>query len=70
MIVKKDGKIVLYCKGADSKIKERLDSSEKEIMEETDEHLNVKKKEFFFYEYFYHFIGFRNLLAMVYVHFV
>jgi phospholipid-translocating ATPase len=41
VIVKKDGKIVLYCKGADSKIKERLDSSEKEIMEETDEHSNV-----------------------------
>ncbi|CAF1371382.1 unnamed protein product [Adineta ricciae] len=40
VIVKKDGKIVLYCKGADSKVKERLDSSEKEIMAQTDEHLN------------------------------
>ncbi|CAF0761204.1 unnamed protein product [Rotaria sordida] len=40
IIVKKDGKLVLYCKGADSKIKERLDSSEKDIMTETDEHLN------------------------------
>ncbi|CAF0920378.1 unnamed protein product [Didymodactylos carnosus] len=40
VIVKKDGKIMLYCKGADSKIKERLDQSENEIMQETDEHLN------------------------------
>jgi magnesium-transporting ATPase (P-type) len=44
--VKKDGKIILYCKGADSKIKERLDSSEKEIMEQTDEHLNVRNEIF------------------------
>ncbi|CAF1385810.1 unnamed protein product [Rotaria sp. Silwood1] len=40
VIVKKDGKIVLYCKGADSKIKERLDSSETDMMAQTDEHLN------------------------------
>ncbi|UJR15621.1 hypothetical protein I4U23_002557 [Adineta vaga] len=40
VIVKKDGKIILFCKGADSKIKERLDSSEREMMSETDEHLN------------------------------
>jgi magnesium-transporting ATPase (P-type) len=45
--VKKDGKIVLYCKGADSKIKERLDSSEKDMMGQTDEHLNVIKQIFF-----------------------
>lgn len=43
--MKKDGKIILYCKGADSKIKERLDASEKESMAETDEHLNVKPAE-------------------------
>jgi len=41
VIVRKNGKITLYCKGADSKIKERLDPSEKNIMAETDEHLNV-----------------------------
>ncbi|CAF2372959.1 unnamed protein product [Rotaria sp. Silwood2] len=40
VIVKKDGKIILYCKGADSKVKECLDPSEKDIMAETDEHLN------------------------------
>ncbi|CAF2582547.1 unnamed protein product [Rotaria sp. Silwood2] len=40
VIVKKDGKIILYCKGADSKIKERLDSSETDMMAQTDEHLN------------------------------
>ena len=41
--MKKDGKITLFCKGADSKIKERLDDSEKEIMTQTDEHLNVSE---------------------------
>jgi len=40
IIVKKDGKITLFCKGADSKVKERLDESEKEMMTQTDEHLN------------------------------
>ena len=39
--MRKDGKTILYCKGADSKIKERLDPSEKTIMSQTDEHLNV-----------------------------
>ena len=41
VIVRQAGKIILYCKGADSKIKERLDPSEKTIMTQTDEHLNV-----------------------------
>ncbi|CAF3568862.1 unnamed protein product [Rotaria sp. Silwood1] len=40
VIVKKNGKIFLYCKGADSKIKERLDPSEKNMMAVTDEHLS------------------------------
>ncbi|CAF0944064.1 unnamed protein product [Rotaria sordida] len=39
VIIKKDGRITLYCKGADSKIKERLNPSEKDIMAETEEHL-------------------------------
>jgi len=43
VIIKREGKIVLYCKGADSKIKERLDASENEIMTQTDEHLNVRR---------------------------
>lgn len=50
VIVKKDGKITLFCKGADSKIKERLDSSENEIMSQTDEHLNVRKNSNFHIE--------------------
>ena len=41
VIIRQNGKITLYCKGADSKIKERLDPSEKQIMAQTDEHLNV-----------------------------
>ena len=47
VIIKKGGKIILYCKGADSKIKERLDPSEKQIMTETDEHLSVSDSELF-----------------------
>ncbi|CAF1235259.1 unnamed protein product [Rotaria sordida] len=39
VIVKKHGKIILYCKGADFKIKECLDPSEKKIMAVTNEHL-------------------------------
>lgn len=67
VIIRKDGKIILYCKGADSKIKERLDPSEKKIMAETDEHLNVKIESgnFLLIEFF-----FRNLQQKVYVHFV
>jgi len=65
--VKKDGKIVLYCKGADSKVKERLNSSEKDIMTATDEHLNVKN--IFLHSYII-CLFYRNLLVMVYVHFV
>ncbi|CAF1236658.1 unnamed protein product [Rotaria sordida] len=39
VIIKKHGKIILYCKGADFKIKECLDPSEKKIMAVTNEHL-------------------------------
>lgn len=47
VIIRRNGKIILYCKGADSKIKERLDPSEKEMMTTTDEHLNVKNTDDF-----------------------
>lgn len=50
VIVRKDGRIILFCKGADSKIKERLDPSEKTIMSQTDEHLNVKKTFVLFFD--------------------
>ncbi|CAF0853814.1 unnamed protein product [Adineta steineri] len=40
IIVRKHGKIILYCKGADSTIKERLDPLENDIMTLTDEHLH------------------------------
>lgn len=40
MIVKKDGKIKLYCKGADSMVFERLHSSSDQVMKQTVEHLN------------------------------
>ncbi len=41
VIVEKDNQIYLYCKGGDTKIKERLANSETDIMNQTDEHLNV-----------------------------
>lgn len=40
MIVRKDGEIKLYCKGADSMIFERMDPSCASIKETTVEHLN------------------------------
>ena len=41
VIVEKDNEIVLYCKGSDTKIRERLASSQAEMLNQTDEHLNV-----------------------------
>ncbi|UJR10795.1 hypothetical protein I4U23_014983 [Adineta vaga] len=40
IIIRKHGKIILYCKGADTTIKERLDPSENNIMNVTDDHLH------------------------------
>ncbi|CAF1416732.1 unnamed protein product [Rotaria sp. Silwood1] len=40
VIVRKHGQIILYCKGADSVIQERLDPSEKNIMTLTHDHLH------------------------------
>ena len=41
VIVKQHGRIFLYCKGADSKIEERLDPSERGLMAITNDHLHV-----------------------------
>ncbi|CAF1125108.1 unnamed protein product [Adineta ricciae] len=40
VIIQNQGKIILYCKGADSVIKQRLASSESDIMAVTDDHLH------------------------------
>ncbi|CAF3393486.1 unnamed protein product [Rotaria socialis] len=40
VIVRKRGHIILYCKGADSTVKERLDPSEEKMMAQTDDHLH------------------------------
>ncbi len=40
-IVRMDDKIILFCKGADNVIKERLDPKSVELFEESEEHLNV-----------------------------
>lgn len=39
--MEKDNEIYLYCKGGDTKMKERLADSETNLMKQTDEHLNV-----------------------------
>ena len=41
VIVKKDGKIFIFCKGADNVIFERLDAKCAEMQELTNSHLNV-----------------------------
>lgn len=51
VILEMDGKIILFCKGADSVIKERLDPSSCALFAETEEHLTVgslKKMKFYF----------------------
>jgi len=47
--VEKDGQIYLYCKGADTKIKERLANSQDELIQITDQHLNVRLVLFFLF---------------------
>lgn len=42
VILRKDGKLRLYCKGADNVIYERLKAGSEEIKNKTQEHLNVK----------------------------
>ncbi len=42
MICKKDGKIKLYCKGADTTVFERLSPSSADLKELTTSHLNVR----------------------------
>ncbi len=36
-----DNKIILFCKGADTVIKERLDPNSVNLFDDTEEHLNV-----------------------------
>jgi len=41
VIVRRDGKIQLLCKGADTTVNARLEKASAEILELTNEHLNV-----------------------------
>ena len=41
VICRVDNKIILFCKGADTVIKERLDPSNLALFEDSEEHLNV-----------------------------
>jgi len=49
VIVEKDNQIYLYCKGGDTKIKERLENNQTDLINQTDEHLNVNFKAFTFF---------------------
>ena len=42
VILKREGKIRLYCKGADTVIKQRLKPGQERIVEETQDHLDVR----------------------------
>jgi phospholipid-translocating ATPase len=59
VICRIDEKIVLYCKGADTVIKERLDPSSIDAFEKSEEHLNVN---FFYYPFFFSFQKFFTIL--------
>lgn len=43
VILRRNNKILLYCKGADNVIYERLGSNQNDIKLRTQEHLNVRK---------------------------
>lgn len=43
VILKRNNKIILYCKGADNVIYDRLSSSQHDLKARTQEHLNVSK---------------------------
>jgi phospholipid-translocating ATPase len=43
VILRRNGKLRLYCKGADNVIYERLKAGSSEIKAKTQEHLNVSK---------------------------
>lgn len=47
VILRKDGKLTLYCKGADNVIYERLKSGQDEVKGKTQDHLNVTFLVFF-----------------------
>lgn len=42
VILRRNNKIILYCKGADNVIYERLGSNQNDVKNRTQEHLNVR----------------------------
>lgn len=53
VILRRNNKIVLYCKGADNVIYDRLSSNQHELKGRTQEHLNVNCNRFFFQVIFF-----------------
>lgn len=43
VILRRNNKIILYCKGADNVIYDRLGSNQHDLKHRTQEHLNVSK---------------------------
>lgn len=46
VIVRRNNKIILYCKGADNMVYDRLSSQQAELKARTQEHLNVTNCKF------------------------
>lgn len=46
VILRRNNKIILYCKGADNVIYDRLGSNQNDIKNRTQEHLNVRNLTF------------------------
>lgn len=64
VILRKDGKLTLYCKGADNVIYERLKSGQDEVRTKTQDHLNVSINIFLVF-FLPVMLYFRNLLEKV-----
>lgn len=67
VILRKDGKLRLYCKGADNVIYERLNSGSEEIKNKTQEHLNVNTFRSRFNSINKYLVFHRNSLGKVFV---
>lgn len=68
VILKRNNQIILYCKGADNVIYDRLDNSQHDLKMRTQEHLNVKIYQHINYLHIIYktnilFQNFRNLLV-------
>lgn len=67
MIVKRNGVLKLYCKGADSVIFERLHPSSEALKQKTTEHLNVSARSIM-HEWYHIVYNIGTLYVYIYRH--